>query len=319
MRKEGIRYKIVKNVPISSIDEEESLQNHARSDAALDRVFVDDFAQKMKQNEVFPMPVILPSLWTKDRYIFAGGNHRYAAMKIAGITHFDAYLVVVDPDLKNVIYDSFPRILNLGHGKAENPEIAMANAIAEVTKGQISARDAASRYKVSQDALSQRLKHEDVKVLLEKAGFNSARLNRTKTGLSPLASLELDSVKVAAAVIAVENNFTQENIRLMVDQLKKAGSESAQLEIVKKWKPKAIGGGSRSGEKDETPGRVGSRKTLSRRAQFNTWITVGDRHLDGVVSLSDLQITREEDQKSTATRLNQLIRKLKVLVNNCAA
>jgi hypothetical protein len=319
MLKEGIRYKIVKNIPIGSISEQESLQNHARPEASLDRIFVEDYAYKMKKGEVFPMLVLLPSIWNKEKYICAGGNHRYAAMKLAGITHFDAYVVSVHPDLKSVVYDSFPRILNLAHGKAEHPETKMANAIAEVSKGSVSVKDAANRYLVSYDALSQRLKHEEVKVIMEKAGFNAARLSRTKTGLSPLATLELDSVKVAAGTVVVESCLTQEDVRLMVDQLKKAGSENAQLDIVKKWKMKvhaASGSGSRSAGNEEILGRPGSRRTLSRRAQFEKWLSRGDRQLDGVVTLNDLQIVREDDQKEMAVRLNQLIRKLRVLANN---
>jgi len=280
---------VVGAIGLSDIDWSESANNCARLTDPLNAEKIEDYASGMNRGDVFPR-IVVERHKKKGRYVILGGNQRSAALKsIDAFATIDCY--IVDP-LTSDERELIIRSLNSRHGWGSTKEDRIEHAVFLVRKHGMHVETVSRAMVVSDKSVYQRIKAEDERARLAKAGIDASRM--PLKSLASLAMIADESVRTQAAKAIVETKTSGDKAAELASIVAKAKSKAAAISSIADFK-KA------SDLANEVQKTGGGRLKKPRRERFlrllNQFSDFLERGNDGLsfATLDDLNCSVDHD------------------------
>ena len=296
-------------IPASSIDREASKFNRARLSKELDNAHVDTLVRCLESGR--PMKRIVVVKNPNGKYSVISGHHRDISFTIYGADDYEVYEIIIeDDDDADKVFTVLAVSLNAeAVWRASNEEL-FAQAVNLVARG-MSVKDAAEATQVSASALQHRIRNRRVIMLLQIAGRRVKE--DTSTKLSPLATLVLDTVITAAAKLALDANFTKDQIESLTRDLKKRkSSEASQLAYIEKFRLELRAKEVTGAELGERISEANPPKPNKTRTSFFRCLMDFEKLTAGVITLKTLGIM-ESEMADTRSRCNAISKAFRTL------
>jgi ParB-like chromosome segregation protein Spo0J len=225
---------VVETISLSVIDWAESANNCARLTDPLNKEKIDDYANCMRNGDVFPR-IVVERQKKKSGYVILGGNQRSAALKsLDASASIECY--VVDP-LTTGERELVIRSLNSRHGWGSTKEERIEHAVFLVRKYGMRVDDVARAMVVGVTSINNRIRSENERVRLAKAGIDAASMSQS--ALSAISSIADLSLRDVVAKAAVETKATGEKACELSAAVAKAGSKAAASSAIADFKKSA--------------------------------------------------------------------------------
>jgi hypothetical protein len=284
-----------RTILLVNIDWDESANNCARMLNPLNEEKIEDYATCMTRGDAFPSIVVEN---TETGYVILGGNQRTSAVKRVNGKSADAYVLT---GLTTSQRESLIRSLNARHGWGTSKEDRIDHAVYLVRAQGLSTDDAARLMVVSSSTILKRIRAENAKANLAKAGLDASKLSMTH--MDALDRIQDGDIQLEVARIAVQKGVSADSIKNVVDSMHKARSRAGQISKMKEW------------SKDLLPA-VDGKKTLKspRREKFLRSLTLLNDFLErgndgsGFSSLDELQCVEADSDKVKMLAAKVLIR-----------
>jgi hypothetical protein len=222
---------VVETISLDDIDWSESANNCARLTDPLNAEKIEDYASGMNRGDVFPR-IVVERHKKKNKYVILGGNQRSAALKtIDASALVECY--VVDP-LTSDERELVIRSLNSRHGWGSTKEERVEHAVFMVRKYGMHVETVARAMVVSDKSIYQRLKAEDERARLAKAGIDASRM--PIKSLSALASVADESVRSQAAKAVLDTKSSGDKAAELASVVAKARSKAAAISAIAEFK-----------------------------------------------------------------------------------
>jgi ParB-like nuclease family protein len=299
----------VKDIPMSSVNWNESSKNHARADKPINDDLVEDYALAMESGDIFPMPVVMLIPGKKD-YIVLSGNHRYKAAELKGEKTIKVYVATSDDP---AALDVLPRIFNRGHGLRQTKDEAIRNAIWTINAHNMTIQRAAELFALRPDAIAKQIKVEHTRAILESGGVKAHKIGNT--AIHRLSAISLDSVMIAAGRIVADAGLSLEQTADIVMDMRKVDnkSEAQQMAKVAEWENRFLTKRIANSSVEEAVEEVEVKRSRTIRTKFITVLTTMERLVAGKKRLAQLGIEDKDDKQKIQSRLHDLSKKLNSL------
>lgn len=228
LKNQGVEFTYLPRVEREQIDSNKGLRNQARLELPLDDELVKDYVT-MRKDGMEPPALVL---WRpgKGKYIPADGNHRIAAGDEEDVKEYDAYVLsTTDP----MVVDRISwRINNLVNGKQNTRAEILEHAKTFVRKyGQLQ-KEAAKEWGISFGVLSASLRVDEIRNQLLAAAVPARKIPDDKIrALAPFQDMGEDLL-VAAANLTMECGLKAEDIRSMLEKVRRARTSEAKMEAL---------------------------------------------------------------------------------------
>jgi uncharacterized ParB-like nuclease family protein len=217
----GIKWSYA-TVQESMIDEKRSKHNHARKTPIVQHN-VDDYAESMDRGDVFPQ-IVVARIDGENKYVIAGGNHRYQAAKKLGVTEFDTILVECDATMFSILCPA----LNLYVGQREDRSVRIEQAAEAVMRLGITAKSAAEDYRVPVSSVCHCINEKKVVVAAAKLGLRADKLSSGY--LRVLAPIMTDAALLPLAVELCNTKLGIEDVRTSLKMARELPLEKDRVE-----------------------------------------------------------------------------------------
>jgi hypothetical protein len=225
---------VVGTIGLGEVDWSESSNNCARLTDPLNAEKIEDYASSMNRGDVFPR-IVVERGKKKGRYIVLGGNQRSAALKsIDAAAEIDCY--IVDP-LTSDERELIIRSLNSRHGWGSTKEDRIEHAVFLVRKHGMHIETVARAMVVSDKSIYQRIKAEDERSRLAKAGLDASRM--PLKSLASLAMVADESLRTQAAKAVIETKVSGDKAAELASVIAKAKSRAAAVASIADFKKAA--------------------------------------------------------------------------------
>lgn len=172
---------------LEDIEEKESLRNQARRER-LDDSHAASIAAAIEAGIAIPAIVVRR---TKGKLVIAGGNHRFAACKKAGI----GVLVAYEVECTDGEFGILCRQLNAVVGKGSDYATRLWHAVDAVEKKQFTVVESAATFYVSKSAITREIRAKKARARIESAVDTPAKLSKlSKSVMDALATVQANSV-----------------------------------------------------------------------------------------------------------------------------
>jgi ParB-like chromosome segregation protein Spo0J len=282
----------IDSVTIDQIDWSESANNCARLSDPLNKEKIEDYASSMKRGDVFPRIVVECG---PNGFIILGGNQRSAAAKQIGSDRLECYIV---KPLTTMERELVIRSLNSRHGWGSTKEERIEHAVYLVRKFGVDMSTAARSMVVSETTIFDRIRIDDTRVKLAKAGVETSKISNT--AMASIARVADLSAQKRIAQIANETKATVDDVANVVGGVVAASGVAATSKLISTFaktmeQKKHISNKSTRGLKK--PRREKFLKLLSSLSEF---LEVGN---DGSAfsSLDELSCSFENDYDTVRT------------------
>jgi hypothetical protein len=213
-------------IPSSSIDTKRMANQSRFGWSKLKQSRVDEYALDMMAGEPFPCLVVIRA--RDGKYNILGGNHRFAATEIAGITNIDAYLLTVS-DIS--ILDALTRMLNRPLGEPTTMEENVMTALEWADTWKKSLAVTAQTFKLSYDTLSRRKRQLERIGLLESLGVRRTD-ELTKDVLERLGPITNHTVLKRIVPHIIRKKMKTADAAILIDEVVRQPDEQSMLEVV---------------------------------------------------------------------------------------
>jgi hypothetical protein len=260
-------------INVSEIDEKASAQNRARTVAKYPE-HVEGIYLSMVEGSAIPKIVVRR---VGNKYVIAGGNHRFAAAKKAGAKTLPVYCV----EATDVEFEQLCRVLNLNNGMRASDEENMKSAVDAVVRIGDNMLQVAKRYRVTYSRLQAAVKAHNVSQRLavlapkNKGVFTQSHVNK----LGDVANN--DNVLVAAASYVAATNAPATEIAELARKARSMTTEAEQVNVF-----------TTAAAVSEKMKRATIPRT--KRKQFLLWLSNAEKVLKGSVTWQSLELLNEE-------------------------
>jgi len=224
-------FEIVKNYAVSDVDKKASEQQQSRVGRVVDQKIALEYGMLMEApGATFLMPTLNVIKGLPVSII--NGLHRFEAMEVVGITHFDTYVMHMTNALD---LDLFMRLINTrGSRKPVSDEEMLANIAYMIEHHRMPMKDAAKEFGMTYKAVNVHMLQNKNIQKAAALGVNTNGIARSIfTKISPL--IDNDKVYSAALQLIAKSNLSGSEADQFITQVRKGTTESSRLAVVDKW------------------------------------------------------------------------------------
>lgn len=219
-----VKWRYVENVPLSQVDERNSLRNQARFEPLHEDV-VARYTEAMERGDEFPA---LVGAQKKDGdYILTDGNHRYQAKKRSKAESVDIYVVTGSPEVLQLL--TFEA--NARHGMPPSIDERMRHAIYLIDNG-ASHESAAASTGLQKSQVTSAWASERADRRARSLGVTRGWAKLTKSQRERLAGISTDAGFVEATKLVVDTRMSTLDTQRLANAMKPLRSDKAQIEAV---------------------------------------------------------------------------------------
>lgn len=309
-------------IQFSRIDLKESQVNGARLNDAIRHHKVEDYMQGFRNGDTFPRIVVVK---TPTGYVILSGNQRMEAIRrlieageLPKSVEVEAYLV----DTKDkLLLEIIARSANASHGEGDTKEERIQQAMYCHKRLGLSVKDAAKSFLVSDTAIHQNLKAEEVRNKLQRAGVDAH--SASIASLVPLAKLDYDeSSQMKLGTLAVQHSVPSERIKQVASTVAKQTSAQGRIQKIREFEKEladsahASNGHSRGHielERSKVPLRPRRDKLISLLSRLSNFLE-SENAGEPFRSLEELQVTTQSDREKVNTLGKKVRNRLGVIL-----
>ena len=214
----GIRNVDLRSVDLAEIDVKRSLSNQARIEP-LDSELAAKYQRAVEGGALFP-PLVISS-----EMVILDGNHRFHAMKEAGVTSHPCYVIDAPAAVSHLLAMS----ANVRNGQPNTPKEVALHAIQMHDSGALSFRQIGSALGMNEGTVSEIVRAENARRRINRPTLTK-KLPRSV--LTPLDGIQSDDHLVAAARVAVDAQMSGKQAKQLVAEVKKARTDTAARDAI---------------------------------------------------------------------------------------
>jgi hypothetical protein len=229
LNKQGVKWHYEKKVDLDEINFEKSKQNQVRLKEPLIEDLVNNYAQEVKDGDVFP-PFVLHRPSPKAKYLHIDGLNRHAAFLQAKKESHDAY--VVDTDSNPVLIRLRASFNNAVNGQRMTYEDLLWHAIELVQLDILPVNFAAKECGVKAWEVTRRVQELELRSKFDARNLQHKQINTdTIIDLAPIAKVG-DDVYIRAVSTAHQCGASHLDRQELVKIVKNASSHNDKLKAV---------------------------------------------------------------------------------------
>ncbi len=231
LRELDLRYEL-EDVSTLQIDKKTSQRNAARLSAKIDSEHVDSIVSGIQRGDQIPFLVVRKLFENgKQRFVIAGGNHRFEALIQVGESFVKTYSVVCGDTEFLVLCQK----LNLSNGKGVSEHDRVLYAASALEKGLVkTTQEAENLFRVKSWKIRDYLKLQKAEqVLAARTGKTLKLPQRVKIAL---AKIQADAVHQEALNVVSNSKLASHELSAIINEVLKKPTEGEQIEFLKNVK-----------------------------------------------------------------------------------
>jgi len=301
----GIDYE-VKTIKVDDFDWIGSSNNCARLQNPLNDEKIEEYHRSMERGDVFPMVMAEDS---KNGYIILGGNQRMAAVKrfCESVKSVDAYTV---KPLSAANQDILIRSLNSRHGWGSEKEERIEHAQYLVRKHGVAVDDAARLMSVSSSVITDRIRAENTRSMLAKAGVNSVSM--PLGALLAVSRVKNERAAVKLAKCVAEYGVPVDRLVDAVRSIESAKSVSDVTKTVNEFAKEAESSENNVNRNSKVIKSPRRDKIMRKLEDLSHFLERGNDGT-GFSSMEELQCTRPDDADKIRTMIAKITIRLSTI------